>query len=149
MHWKHLLPIRRRLGLGAITLATMLAWAPSSSAQVVDFGPLPRGLEPKQQQEIEALVQNVWDQKMARQMGMALEMPATEVGARLAILASWAEIHRQRGGALPEGFAESLEQHRKLVARVKSGEPGDLGPVLSFLEDGVAAIQKALAADPP
>ncbi len=99
------------------------------------------------EEDIRILVLNTWDQKMARQYQMEMEMPATEVEARLEIVGRWAEAIEQGAfGAdakLPEGFAKDYEGMTKLVQRAKESEGVDLDPVLLFLENNVPALQKA------
>jgi hypothetical protein len=104
--------------------------------------------DPKLIEEIEALVGNVFDQRMARQFDMGLELPAPEVRARLEVFERWLGATRRGvfpdSTTLPEGLVEAFEKiDRRLRDAGDAPSAQDLDAVLLFLEQNTAALQKA------
>ena len=111
----------------------------------------PNWLEGELALEVEALIGNVWDQRMARRTGMDTSMPLAEVAERLEVFARWVDGLQKHGGELEKELLDGLKRAQESIQRAKGGAEVDLDPVLVFLEDGTLVLQKAskLSTDPP
>lgn len=137
-----------RLFTIALLLCGPVSAAPTAGARVAMAPQEARAVDDELLEEIEALYANVYDQRMARQFGMGLELPAKEVEARLEVFGRWLEATRRGvfpdSSALPEGLVEEYEETRRALREAGDApDPEVLDTVLLFLETNTDALQKA------
>ncbi len=87
-------------------------------------------LSPELRKQVQALKGALWDQRMARQFGMGVEMPASEVEGRVKRTIEWAEA--LTAADLEPVFAFEA---RAAAARKAASGQGDADLALRFIED--------------